>query len=128
MSYLSRYPKNTLGSITYLLTCGGVLHNLTKTYKETYTLIRVFNNQTPWVYTIGGVLFILKITQYTYDTPRLSQKYIMFHNLKHGGVMHSATKTYKQSNTLLGVFNKKHGLNYFNLNYQRVLLMARNIQ
>jgi len=39
---LSRYPKNTLGSTTYLLRCEGVLHNPTKTYKETNTLIRVF--------------------------------------------------------------------------------------
>jgi hypothetical protein len=36
--------------------------------------------------------------------------------------------TYKQNNTLLGVFNKYHGLNYFGLYYQGVLLMARNIQ
>jgi hypothetical protein len=27
----SRYPKNTLGSITYLLTCEGVMHSPTKT-------------------------------------------------------------------------------------------------
>jgi len=33
--------------------------------------------------------------------------------------MHSPTKTYKQSNTLLKVFSKNHGLNYFNLDYQR---------
>jgi len=51
---LSSYPKNTLGSITYLLILGGV-----------------------------------------------------------------PTKTYKQSNTLLGVFSKHHGLNYFGLDYQR---------
>jgi hypothetical protein len=28
-------------------------------------------------------------------------------------------KTYKQSNSLFGVCNKTHGLNYFSLNYQR---------
>jgi hypothetical protein len=28
---LTWYPKNTLGSITYLLKCGGALHNPTKT-------------------------------------------------------------------------------------------------
>jgi hypothetical protein len=39
--------------------------------------------------------------------------------LKYGRGLHSPTKTYKQSNTLLGVFNKNHGLNYFNLYYQR---------
>jgi hypothetical protein len=38
------YPKNTLGSITCLLTRGGVLHSLTKTYKETNTPIRVLCN------------------------------------------------------------------------------------
>jgi len=38
---------------------------------------------------------------------------------KVGGVFHSPTKTYKQSNTLLGVFSKYHGLNYFGLNYQK---------
>jgi len=35
----SRYPINTYVSIRYLLTCGGVLYNLTKIYKETNTLI-----------------------------------------------------------------------------------------
>jgi hypothetical protein len=71
------------------------------------------------VYTIGRVLFILKTTQYTCNTLKLSHKYIGFHNLKCGGVMHSPTKTYKQSNTLLRVFSKNHGLNYFILDYQR---------
>ncbi len=33
--------------------------------------------------------------------------------------MHSPTKTYKENNTLLGIFNKHNGLNYFSLNYQR---------
>jgi hypothetical protein len=33
--------------------------------------------------------------------------------------MHSPTKTYKQNNTLLRVFSKNHGLNYFSINYQR---------
>jgi hypothetical protein len=35
------------------------------------------------------------------------------------GILHNLTKTYKESNTLLGVFNKHHGLNYFGLEYQR---------
>jgi hypothetical protein len=39
--------------------------------------------------------------------------------LKLGRVLHNPTKTYKESNTLLGVFNKHHGLNYFGLDYQR---------
>ncbi len=39
--------------------------------------------------------------------------------LKLGGVLHSPTKTYKESNTLPGVFKKHDGLNYFGLNYQR---------
>jgi hypothetical protein len=33
------HPKNTLGSITYFLKLGGILHSLTKTYKECNTLI-----------------------------------------------------------------------------------------
>jgi len=87
-----RYKKNTLGSIMYLLTCGRVLCSPTKIYKETNTFIEVFYNQTPWVYTIGGVLFIFKTTQYTYNTPhRLSQKCTWLHNLKCGGVFHSPT-------------------------------------
>jgi hypothetical protein len=61
-----------LGSITYLLKLGGVLHNHTKTYKETNTLIKVFYNETPWVYAwaygIGRILFMAKTTQYTYNT------------------------------------------------------------
>jgi hypothetical protein len=39
--------------------------------------------------------------------------------LKLGRVFHSLTKTYKQNNTMLGIFNKHHGLNYFGLYYQR---------
>jgi hypothetical protein len=39
--------------------------------------------------------------------------------LKLGRVFHSPTKTYKQSNTLFGVFNKHYELNYFGLDYQR---------
>jgi hypothetical protein len=42
----------------------------------------------------------------------------MTYLLKLGSVFHSLTKTYKQSNTLLGVFSKHHGLNYFGLDYQ----------
>jgi hypothetical protein len=33
----TRYPRNTLGSITYLLKLGRVLHNFTKTYKGCIT-------------------------------------------------------------------------------------------
>jgi hypothetical protein len=39
--------------------------------------------------------------------------------LKLRRVLHSPTKTYKESNTLLGVFSKHHRLNYFGLDYQR---------
>jgi len=39
--------------------------------------------------------------------------------LKLGKLFHSPTKTYKQNNTLLGVFSKHYGLNYFGLDYQR---------
>jgi len=35
---LARYPRNTLGSITYILKLGGILHNPTKTYKGCNTL------------------------------------------------------------------------------------------
>jgi hypothetical protein len=38
---------------------------------------------------------------------------------KLGGVLHNPTKTYKECITLLGVFNKQHGLNVFHLDYQR---------
>jgi hypothetical protein len=37
------YHINTLGSITYLLILGGVLHSFTKTYKQNNSLLRVFN-------------------------------------------------------------------------------------
>jgi hypothetical protein len=36
---LIRYPQNRLGSITYILKLGGVLHYHTKTYKENNTCI-----------------------------------------------------------------------------------------
>jgi hypothetical protein len=39
--HLSRYPKNMLGPITYLLKCGRVLSSPTKIYKEINTLMRV---------------------------------------------------------------------------------------
>jgi hypothetical protein len=42
----------------------------------------VFYNQTPWVYVIGGVLFMAKTTPYICNTPRrVSQKYIGLHNI-----------------------------------------------
>ncbi len=31
--------------------------------------------------------------------------------------MHSPTKTYKESNTLIAVLKKQHGQNYFGLDY-----------
>jgi hypothetical protein len=37
------YPKNTLGSISYILELGMVFHNLTKTYKQSNTLLGVFS-------------------------------------------------------------------------------------
>jgi hypothetical protein len=37
--------------------------------------------------------------------------------LKLGRVLQSPTKPYKENNTLFGVFNKHHGLNYFGQNY-----------
>jgi len=37
--------------------------------------------------------------------------------LKLGRVMHSPTKTYKESNTLNAVLKKQHGQNYFGLDY-----------
>jgi hypothetical protein len=36
---LSKYPKNTLGSITYIFAREGVMHSPTKTYKNFNTLI-----------------------------------------------------------------------------------------
>jgi hypothetical protein len=39
-----RYPRNKLGSITYLLKGGGVFHSPAKIYKETNAFIRVFGN------------------------------------------------------------------------------------
>jgi hypothetical protein len=59
-----RYPGNALGSITYLFTLCGVLHNPIKTYKEINTLIGVFY-KTPWgksfsAYAIGGVLLMAR--------------------------------------------------------------------
>jgi hypothetical protein len=71
-------------------------------------------------------LLILKTKQYIYNTfHKLSQKYIRLHNLKCGRVLHNPTKTYNQSNTLLGVFSKHHGLNYFSLNYQKNIVYGK---
>ncbi len=74
------------------------------------------------MYVIGRVLLMAKTTQYTYNTlpcyPKNTLGSITY-ILKLGRVFHSPTKTYKQSNTLLEVFNKHHGLNYFGLDYQK---------
>jgi len=63
-----------------------------------------------------------KTTQYTYNTlpgcPKNTLGSITY-ILKLGKVFHNPTKTYKQSNTLLGVFNKHHELNCFGLDYQK---------
>ncbi len=72
-------------------------------------------------------MLIPKIIQYTYN-PFIgyfkntlgSITYI----LKLGGVLHNLTKTYNETNTLLGVFNKHHGLNYFGLDFQRGIAHA----
>jgi hypothetical protein len=64
-------------------------------------------------------MFILKTTQYTCNTPRLSQKYIGHHNLKRGGGMTLPYQNLQANNTLVNVFNKNCGLNYFTLGYQR---------
>jgi len=84
-----------------------------------------------WVFAIGGVCSWLKLV----NTPTIPLSGYPINTLgsityllKLGRVFHNPSKTYKQSNTLLGVFNKQHGLNYFGLDYQRVLLMARSIQ
>jgi hypothetical protein len=79
---LLRYPRNTLGSTTYILKHGGVLHSPTKTYKETNIFIKILCNLTSWVYFIRRVLLMHKTIQYTYNTPcRVSQKYIGMHNI-----------------------------------------------
>jgi hypothetical protein len=44
--------------------------------------------------------------------------------LKLRGVLHNPTKTYKEGNTLFGVFSKDHGLNCFGLDYQRGIVHA----
>jgi hypothetical protein len=79
------------------------------------------------IYVIGRALLMPKTTQYNKSAIPLvgylrntlgSITYL----LKLGGVFHNLTKTlnlkpYKETNTLLGVFNKHHGLNYFGLDY-----------
>jgi len=42
---LVRYPTNIVGSITYILKLGRVMHSPTKTYKENNTLIAVLKKQ-----------------------------------------------------------------------------------
>ncbi len=44
--------------------------------------------------------------------------------LKLERLLYSPTKPYKESNTMFGVFNKHHGLNYFGLNYLRGIVYA----
>jgi hypothetical protein len=40
---LSSYPRNTFNSITYLLELGRVFYSRTKTYKQSNTMLRLFN-------------------------------------------------------------------------------------
>ncbi len=62
-------------------------------------------------------MLILKTTQCTCNAlHRPSHKYIGFHNLKRGWLLHSPTS---KAIPYLGVFSKHHGLNYFSLDYQR---------
>ncbi len=93
MQPLVGYPKNTLGSTTYLLKLEGVLPSHTKTYKETNTLIRVFSkhhgftllegycscsklHNTPTISLIGYIKNTLRSITYIF---------------KLGGLMHSPT-------------------------------------
>ncbi len=39
--------------------------------------------------------------------------------------MHSPTKTYKDFNTLIALHYKRHGLNYFNLDYQKGIVYGK---
>jgi hypothetical protein len=55
---------------------------LSKPTRKLIPLLVVFYNSTPWVYIIGGVLFMAKTTQYICNTLRkVSQKYIGLHNI-----------------------------------------------
>ncbi len=46
--------------------------------------------------------------------------------LKPKGVLHSHSKTWKESNTLMGILCKHHGLNYFGSGYQKGIVHAYN--
>jgi len=104
---LSRYPRNTLGSITYLLTCGGVLHSLTKTYKETntslgYLIIKHHGSTLLEGYFSSSKLHNPPTIPLGYPKKTLgSIAYI----LTHGGVLHSPTKTFEETNTIIRVFS-----------------------
>ncbi len=127
------YIKNPLGSITYILNPRGVLHSHTKTYKENNTFMKVFCKHhglnhfglgycrsiaCAHNYSMHMLLFILGYI----INPLGSITYL----LKLGGVLHSHTKTYKESNTLVGVICKHHGLNYFGLGYRRGIAHVHN--
>jgi hypothetical protein len=42
--------------------------------------------------------------------------------------LHNKTKTWKESNILIKIFYKQHGLNYFGPSYWKVLLISKIIQ
>jgi hypothetical protein len=44
----------------------------------------------------------------------------------HGGVLHSPKKVLKEHITLMNIFYKHHGLNYFGLGFWRGIAYARN--
>jgi len=118
------YPKNTLGSITYLLTCVGVLRSPPEPTMKSIPSLRYFI-----IKHHGSTLFkgIVHGQNYSIHSQYPSQGILkntlgsITYLLKLGRVFHILIKTYKQSNTLFGIFSKHYGLNYFGLDYQRCI-------
>jgi hypothetical protein len=103
---LVQYPINALGSITYLSTLFGVLHNPIKTYKEIKTLIKVFY-KTPWAKSFFCLSFPKSITHGQKDEIQLQYPCLIyiFGSITYFstlfGVLHNPTKTYPKDNLLM---------------------------
>jgi len=86
--------KKPIPSLKYFI----IKHQRSTLLERYYSSLKLFNTPTiPFVgyptNIVGSITYILKL----------------------GRVMHSPTKTYKESNTLIAVLKKQHGLNYFGL-------------
>ncbi len=99
-----KVSKNTLGSITYLLKLGGVLHSLTKTIPylghSINTMAKLF-----WYRLSKGIAYARNSQSACNTHCKVSHKSFGLYNIffETWRVLHNHIKTYKETNTLIRV-------------------------